>query len=41
MNANDIPVADGTAENDVFVLRPIGTPDIEVTRELNANGHMV
>ena len=28
-------------ENAAFVLRPIGMPGIEVTRELDANGHMV
>lgn len=28
-------------ENSVFVLRPIGMSGIEVTRELDANGHMI
>ena len=28
-------------ENSVFVLRPIGMPGIEVTRELDKNGHMI
>jgi hypothetical protein len=28
-------------ENEVFVLRPVGIPGIEVTRRLDADGHMV
>ena len=28
-------------ENGVFVLRPVGIPGIEVTRRLDADGHMV
>jgi len=28
-------------ENEVFVLRPVGLPGIEVTRRLDADGHMV
>ena len=36
--------ADGTAANgvhDVFVLRPVGIPGVEVTRRLDADGHMI
>jgi hypothetical protein len=28
-------------EDEVFVLRPVGLPGIEVTRRLDANGHMI
>ena len=28
-------------ENEVFVLRPVGMPGIEVTRRLDENGHMI
>ena len=30
-----------TYEDEVFVLRPVGIPGIEVTRRLNADGHMI
>lgn len=28
-------------EDEVFVLRPVGLPSIQVTRHLNENGHMI
>jgi hypothetical protein len=28
-------------EDGVFVLRPVGLPGIEVTRQLNESGHMI
>lgn len=28
-------------ENEVFILRPVGIPGIEVTRRLDADGHMI
>jgi hypothetical protein len=28
-------------EDGVFVLRPVGMPGIEVTRRLDADGHMI
>ena len=28
-------------EDEVFVLRPVGLPGIEVTRRLDADGHMI
>jgi hypothetical protein len=28
-------------EEEVFVLRPVGIPGVEVTRRLDADGHMV